>query len=60
MIISPRQIPKVVVDFKRYLNMVSRTLKVLWRNTNGNIVDSSGVKRSFLVSSEMKTMNVYN
>ncbi len=52
--------PKVVVDFKPVLEDGEYTLKVLWRNTNGNIVDSSGVKRSFLVSSEMKIMNVYN
>ncbi len=52
--------PKVVVDFKPVLEDGEYTLKVLWRNTNGNIVDSSGVKRSFLVSSETKIMNVYN
>ena len=36
------------------------SLKVLWKNSEGNIVDSSGVEKFFLVSNEAKLLNVYN
>jgi flagellar hook assembly protein FlgD len=50
----------VVVDYNPELEDGEYTLKVLWRNTNGEIVDSGGVQKSFLVSSEAKIMDVYN
>ena len=44
--------PKVTVDFKPSLSDGDYTLKVLWKNSEGNIVDSSGVEKYFQVSSE--------
>jgi hypothetical protein len=52
--------PKVVVDYNPELEDGEYTLKVLWKNTNGEIVDSSGVQKTFLISSEAKIMDVYN
>ncbi len=52
--------PKVKVDFTPELSDGEYTLKVLWRDSNGNIVDSSGVQKFFLVSSEAKILEVYN
>ncbi|NWG27149.1 MAG: hypothetical protein HXY48_01305, partial [Ignavibacteriaceae bacterium] len=52
--------PKVVVDFIPKLSDGEYYLRVLWRDSQGNIVDSSGVKKFFLVSDEAKLLNVYN
>lgn len=52
--------PKVKVDFTPILSTGEYELKVLWKNSSGNIVDSSGVKKFFLVSDEAKLLNVYN
>ncbi|MDZ7623390.1 MAG: interleukin-like EMT inducer domain-containing protein [Ignavibacteriaceae bacterium] len=52
--------PKVTVDFTPVLDDGEYGLKVLWKNSGGNIVDSSGVKKFFLVSNEAKLLNVYN
>ncbi|MBT8380968.1 MAG: T9SS type A sorting domain-containing protein, partial [Ignavibacteria bacterium] len=52
--------PKVVVDFTPTLSDGEYELKVLWRDSNGNIVDSSGVSKYFLISNEAKILNVYN
>lgn len=52
--------PKVKVDFTPVLSNGDYELKVLWKNSNGNIVDSSGVKKFFLVSDEARLLNVYN
>ena len=52
--------PKVKVDFKPTLSDGEYTLKVLWRNAEGNIVDSSGVVKYFQVSSEAQLLYVYN
>jgi hypothetical protein len=52
--------PKVKVDFTPALSDGDYELKVLWKNSSGNIVDSSGVQKFFLVSNEAKLLNVYN
>jgi hypothetical protein len=52
--------PKVRVDFNPKLSDGEYHLKVLWKNSNGNIVDSSGVEKFFIVSNEAKILNVYN
>jgi hypothetical protein len=44
--------PKVTVDFTPALSDGDYELKVLWKNSSGNIVDSSGVKKFFLISSK--------
>jgi len=52
--------PKVTVDFTPVLEDGEYALRVLWKNSGGNIVDSSGVQKFFLVSNEAKLLNVYN
>ncbi len=52
--------PKVTVDFTPALSDGEYTLKVLWKNSEGNIVDSSGVEKYFQVSSEAQLLYVYN
>lgn len=52
--------PKVLVDFTPVLEDGEYSLRVLWRDYEGNIVDSSGVEKYFLVSNETKILNVYN
>ena len=52
--------PKVVVDFLPVLADGEYYLKVLWKDSRGNIVDSSGVEKFFLVSNEAKLLFVYN
>ena len=52
--------PKVVVDFTPVLEDGEYALRVLWKDSEGNIVDSSGVEKFFLVSNEAKILNVYN
>ncbi len=44
--------PKVTVDFTPAFPDGEYTLKVLWKDYEGNIVDSSGVEKYFQVSSE--------
>ena len=52
--------PKVKVDFTPVLADGEYSLKVLWRDSEGNIVDSSGVEKFFIVSNEAKLLYVYN
>ena len=52
--------PKVTVDFTPDLSDGEYTLRVLWKDYEGNIVDSSGVEKFFLVSNEARLLNVYN
>ena len=52
--------PKVKVDFTPVLADGEYSLKVLWRDSQGNIVDSSGVEKFFLISNEAKLLYVYN
>jgi flagellar hook assembly protein FlgD len=50
----------VVVDFTPTLSDGEYVMKILWRDAEGNIVDSSGVEKFFLVSNETKILYVYN
>ena len=52
--------PKVTVDYSPSLPDGDYTLKVLWKDVEGNIVDSSGVEKYFQVSSEAQLLYVYN
>jgi hypothetical protein len=52
--------PKVVVDFTPMLEDGEYALRVLWKDSEGNIVDSSGVEKFFLISNEAKILYVYN
>ncbi|MFI5238108.1 MAG: CARDB domain-containing protein, partial [Ignavibacteriales bacterium] len=52
--------PKVTVDFTPALADGEYAIKILWRDAEGNIVDSSGVEKFFLVSNEAKILYVYN
>jgi hypothetical protein len=52
--------PKVTVDFTPVLTDGEYAIKILWKDSGGNIVDSSGVEKFFLVSNEAKLLNVYN
>jgi hypothetical protein len=52
--------PKVTVDFIPALADGEYTLKVLWKDSEGNIVDSTGVEKYFQVSSEAQLLYVYN
>ncbi|HSW54928.1 MAG TPA: C25 family cysteine peptidase, partial [Ignavibacteriaceae bacterium] len=52
--------PKVTVDFTPVLTDGEYAMKILWKDSGGNIVDSSGVEKFFLVSNEAKLLNVYN
>jgi len=52
--------PKVVVTFKPDLADGEYFLNVLGKDASGNLVDSAGVGRYFLVSNEAKILYVYN
>ena len=52
--------PKVTVDFTPAFPDGDYTLKVLWKDYEGNIVDSTGVEKFFQVSSEAQLLYVYN
>ena len=52
--------PKVKVDFTPVLEDGEYSLRVIWKDSEGNIVDSSGVKKFFLISNEAKLLDVYN
>lgn len=52
--------PKVKVDFNPILSDGEYTLKILWKDSQGNIVDSSGVEKYFQVSGEAQLLYVYN
>jgi len=52
--------PKVIINYSPSLSDGEYTLKVLWKDVEGNIVDSSGVEKYFQVSSEAQLLYVYN
>jgi hypothetical protein len=52
--------PKVIVEFTPELADGEYILRVLGKNASGNVVDSAGVERYFLVSNEAKILYVYN
>jgi hypothetical protein len=52
--------PKMVVEFRPMLESGEHELKVFANDGFGNVVDSSGFQKRFLVSDETKILNVYN
>ncbi|HSP88040.1 MAG TPA: interleukin-like EMT inducer domain-containing protein, partial [Ignavibacteriaceae bacterium] len=52
--------PKVVVTFNPELTSGEYVLKVFARNSSGNVADSSGVEKHFIVNEETEILNVYN
>ncbi|MEJ2195930.1 MAG: FlgD immunoglobulin-like domain containing protein, partial [Ignavibacteriaceae bacterium] len=50
----------VVVTYTPDLPDGEYVLKVFGQNTLGNMVDSTGVEKHFIVSDELKLLNVYN
>ena len=52
--------PKVVVTYTPDLPDGDYVLKVFGQNSLGNMVDSTGVEKHFIVSDELKLLNVYN
>jgi len=52
--------PKVIVEFTPDLADGEYSLRVLGKNASGNLADSAGVERFFLVSNEAKILYVYN
>ncbi len=52
--------PKVVITYKPVLKSGEYTLKVFAKNASGNVVDSSGVEKNFVVNEDTKILYVYN
>lgn len=52
--------PKFVVDYKPALSDGAYTLKVIGTNSTGQVIDSTGVVRQFLVSAQAQLLYVYN
>ena len=52
--------PKVIVTYKPVLKSGEYTLKVFAKNASGNVVDSSGVEKNFVVNEDTKILYVYN
>ncbi|OGU61102.1 MAG: hypothetical protein A2315_02935 [Ignavibacteria bacterium RIFOXYB2_FULL_35_12] len=52
--------PKIVVEYKPVLNEGEHTLQVVANDGFGNLADSSGFQKRFLVSGETKILNIYN
>ena len=52
--------PKFIVDYKPTLENGDYTLKILGKNATGQLIDSSGVVRTFSVRSDLQLLNVYN
>ncbi len=52
--------PKVIVTYKPVLKSGEYTLKVFAKNASGNVVDSSGVEKNFIVNEDTKILYVYN
>lgn len=52
--------PKVIVTYEPQLKSGEYTLKVFGKNAAGNVVDSSGVEKYFVVNEETKILYVYS
>jgi hypothetical protein len=52
--------PKVVVNYTPKLDDGEYKLKVFGKDASGNIADSSGITKSFVVQSKAKIMDIYN
>ncbi len=52
--------PKVVVNYNPVLEDGEYKLKIFGKDANGNIADSSGITKSFIVQSTPKILDIYN
>jgi hypothetical protein len=52
--------PKVAVHFKPELQDGEYLLRVFGKDAQGNIADSAGIEKRFLVSNEIKIIDTYN
>jgi hypothetical protein len=52
--------PKVIVTYTPQLKSGEYTLRVFGKNSAGNVVDSSGVEKYFVVSEDTKILYVYS
>ena len=52
--------PKMIVEYKPILPEGEHILKVFANDGFGNLADSSGLQKRFIVSSETKILNIYN
>ncbi len=52
--------PKVVVNYTPTLKDGEYTLTVFGKDANGNIADSNGISKTFVVDNETKLLNLYN
>jgi len=52
--------PKMIVTYKPQLSTGEYSLRVFAKNAAGNIVDSSGIEKYFIVNEETEILNVYN
>ncbi len=52
--------PKVVVNYTPTLDDGEYKLKVFGKDASGNVADSSGISKSFVVQSKPKILDVYN
>lgn len=52
--------PKVTVNYNPELENGEYTLRIFGKDASGNISDSSGISKNFVVQSDAKLLNVYN
>ncbi len=52
--------PKMIVTYKPQLSTGEYSLRVFAKNASGNVVDSSGIEKYFIVNEETEILNVYN
>jgi len=52
--------PKVVATYKPFLKSGEYTLRIFAKNASGNVVDSSGIEKYFVVNEDTKILYVYN
>ncbi len=52
--------PKVIVNYRPTLKDGEYTLTVFGKDASGNVADSAGVSKSFVVDNEAKLLNLYN
>jgi hypothetical protein len=52
--------PKVVVEYTPELPGGEYILKVIGKDAEGNLADSSGIEKRFLISNEVKIIDAYN
>ncbi|MEE9430051.1 MAG: C25 family cysteine peptidase, partial [Melioribacteraceae bacterium] len=52
--------PKVTVDYTPQLEDGEYEMKIFGKDASGNVVDSSGISKSFVVANDAKIMEIYN